>query len=198
MTISSKSGEIVERRIRAQLGAGLKVISPSDKPGDFAFGIVQITKNQGPCGASLNTGRLIPRLQPMFTGIALLHGPWLPLAITLGFVGRKLITTVSPSILREKANLIGTSHDASPATYALILINEHQVVFFSLMAGAGRTDGHAGRLVAMIAADRQEYSSRGRIGSLFFFQHSHPEHTGGRAILGFARYGATLTADAPL
>ena len=172
------------------------MIPASDELGDLAFGIVQITKNQGPCGASLNAGGLISRFQTRLTEIALLHGPWLPLAITLGFVGGQFIAAVSLRILWEKANLIGTGYDASPATDALVLVNEHQVVSFSLIAGAGRTDRHTRRLGAVIAANRQEYFARGRIGSLFFLQYPDPKHPGGRAVLGFASYGATLTADA--
>ena len=132
----------------------------------------------------------------MLTEIALLDRAWLPLAIAYGLVRRELIAAVPLGILGEKANLIRTGDDTGAAADALILIYEHQVVFFPFVAGTRRTDGNTRGLRTVVTTNRQEHLPSSGIGSLFFFQDPHPKNPGRGAVLGLASQSATLTPDA--
>jgi len=127
--------------------------SLSDELAQITPRIIQITVRERLGRASLNARGLETILDSFNTEIALLHGSGLPFLVAFGFVRSQRLAVVTARVFRKEANLIGAGHNASAAADTLALIHHHQVVFFPLMAGTGRTNGNTGRIHTMIAAD---------------------------------------------
>ena len=170
--------------------------SLSNELTDLTFRIIEIAGDQGTGGTGLDARWLSPRIEPIDTERALLHCPGLPFLIALSLVWSELLAVVALGILGDETNLVGTSHDASPAANALILVNQHQIVFFPLVAGPGWAHRNTGRFAAVITTDRQKNFPRQGIFPLLFFQHPHPEDARRSPILGLTGQGTTLAADA--
>ncbi len=102
----------------------------------------------------MNTRRLLPAIDPVDAKVALLNRARLPLAVALRLIWSEFFAVVAFVILGNETNLIRTSYDASPASDALILVYQYQVVLVPLVTGPGWTNRNAGRLITVVAANR--------------------------------------------
>ena len=127
--------------------------SLSDELAQIAPRIIQIAVHQRLGRTSLNARGQEAILDSLDTEVALLHRSGLPFLVAFGFVRSQRLAVVTMRVFGKEANLIGAGHNASAAANTLALIHHHQIVFFPLMAGAGRTNGNTGRIHTMIAAD---------------------------------------------
>jgi hypothetical protein len=114
--------------------------------GNFTIGIIQVPKHSDTGHTGCHASRLLAFLNKFDTETALFD-------ITL-FLN-------DPDIIRTGGNAIF-------ATYAFIFVNQNHSIF-SLMGGSGGTDLDAGRVIAMLALNRQKFPGIIGEGSVFPF-----------------------------
>ena len=119
--------------------------------GHRIIGVVEIAEHPRGTDAGLDTGRLASLLDQMIAEGTLVHaGAGAPIVRTVELAS---LAHVAPR--DRNARMIGTGHGAGAAAHAQILIDEDDAVGL-LLGRAGRTDGHAGRVVTVIAQPREE------------------------------------------
>lgn len=113
-------------------------------PGDLAVGVIQIPKHPHPGHTGRHAGRFFSFFNKLNAETAFLD-------VTLFF---------------NDPNIVGTGRNAILTADAFIFVNQDDSIF-SFMGGPRGTDLHAGRVVAVLALNRQELTPIIWEGSIF-------------------------------
>src|SRR2546430_307531 len=166
--------DVVDLRARALLRlAHLHLLAP-DEPRDLGARIVEIAGDDGARGAHDHARGLEPDLQPVRAVVAL---------------GRGVRVRV------DVERVVGAALHAGLAADAARAIEVHDAVG-AAVEGDGRTDRHAGRVVAVIAAQHGEVAARVRPRPLLDVLDPGAKGSERHLVFFLARHRARMAADA--
>jgi hypothetical protein len=147
----------------------------NQQPVNRILGIAEIAENHGFGWTNFHTGRLYSGLNPMKTPMTLLH--------------RVVNRMQMPHSIRAGGHAVAT------ADTDVGIDNHNSIIpFGGCLHG---TDRHAGRMIAVIAQQRQKMPPYMRVGALLDFFDPRSPDTEGNIVFTLTGNGAGATTDAP-
>ena len=167
--------DVEELRARPLLRLPDAHLLPGDHPRDLALGIVEVPGEDGPLGTDDDARGLEPPLHPVRAEVALR--------------GRLRLGVDVEGVVRAGLH-------ARLAADAAVAVEVDDPVRPPVERHRG-ADGHAGRVVAVVAAKDREVPARVRKLALLDVLHPRPERAERNAVLLLARHRAGVAPDAP-